>query len=70
MGGCTMKLKMSQHTGGFSVAGTPMGTLKWKAYQLTGGSTFTLCDSHGKNMEAGQDKDEQGRARRSRNLRC
>lgn len=50
MRGWAMELKMSQLTGDFSVTGTPMGTLKWKANQLTGGSTLTLCDSNGKKL--------------------
>ncbi|KAL7907149.1 hypothetical protein GGI35DRAFT_481701 [Trichoderma velutinum] len=50
MRGCAMKFNMSQLTGDFSVTGTPMGTLKWKANQLTGSSTLTLCDSNGKKL--------------------
>ncbi|KAM0252859.1 hypothetical protein ACHAQJ_007489 [Trichoderma viride] len=50
MRGWAMKFNMSQLTGDFSVAGTPMGTLKWKANQLTGSSTLTLYDSHGKKL--------------------
>ncbi|OPB36346.1 hypothetical protein A0O28_0054250 [Trichoderma guizhouense] len=50
MRGCAMKLKMSQLSGDFSVTGTPMGKIKWKSSQLTGGSTLTLCDSNGKKL--------------------
>ncbi|EHK23882.1 uncharacterized protein TRIVIDRAFT_221132 [Trichoderma virens Gv29-8] len=48
--GCAMKLKMSQLTGDYSITGTPMGKLKWKANALTGCSSLTLCDSHGKKL--------------------
>ncbi|KAL7955494.1 hypothetical protein V8C34DRAFT_291351 [Trichoderma compactum] len=50
MRGCAMNLKMSQLSGDFSVTRTPMGTLKWKASKLTGGSTLTLGDSNGKKL--------------------
>ncbi|KAK4077078.1 uncharacterized protein Triagg1_4045 [Trichoderma aggressivum f. europaeum] len=50
MRGCAMNHKMSQLSGDFSVTGTPMGTLKWKASKLTGGSTLTLCDGNGRKL--------------------